>query len=90
MKNKKAGGAEAAELDLDDDQGVALALTESANAAAAAGESKKGDPMKELMVGRKHPLIEYISDNVAKFVMLRAPSEEYFLYGLRRNEWAIS
>jgi hypothetical protein len=48
------------------------------------------EPMKEIILGRKHPLIEYMSDINTKFILLRSPTEEYFIHGLKSSQWAVS
>lgn len=51
---------------------------------------KKVDPMKDLILGNKHPLVEYMSDNKTKFYAFKSLSEDYFIRGLRTNTWALS
>lgn len=48
------------------------------------------DPMKELLIGGKHPLNAYMSDNKTHFIMVRAPNEAFLNQGIKSNQWAIS
>ena len=41
------------------------------------------EPLKELFLGKKHPMIPFISDNETKFFIVRAPTEDYLLLGAK-------
>ena len=43
------------------------------------------EPLKDLFIGKKHPMIPYMSDNETKFFIVRAPSEEYLLLGAKKT-----
>lgn len=66
-------------------ENVDINMDDEAVQGANNGEAKRTDPMKDLIIDKKHPLIEYIAENSTKFVMLRAPSEDYLIHGLKTS-----
>jgi hypothetical protein len=54
---------------------------------AQAGSS---EPLKDLFVGKKHPMTPYMSDNETKFFIVRAPCEDFLLLAARRSSWCLT
>ena len=39
------------------------------------------EPLKDLFLGKRHPMIPYMSDNETKFFIVKAPNEDYLILG---------
>lgn len=48
------------------------------------------EPLKDLFLGKRHPMIPYMSDNETKFFIVKAPNVDYLLLGARETQWALS
>jgi hypothetical protein len=48
------------------------------------------EPLKDLFLGKRHPMIHYMSDNETKFFIVKAPNEDYLKLGARSTQWALS
>jgi hypothetical protein len=81
IKDKSAGSKTgiAGEIGLDADE-VAL------------GDQKKkqSDPLKEVLVGGKHPLTGVMSSIRTRFFFVKAPSLEFLALGIRTSQWALT
>lgn len=65
-----------------DDLATILNASESGIGGTAAdlNEKKKNlDPLKDLLIGSKHPLIGIMSNNKTRFFIVKAPSNDYIL-----------
>lgn len=41
------------------------------------------EPLKDLFLGKRHPMIPYMSDNDTKFFIVKAQNEDYLILGAR-------
>ncbi len=41
------------------------------------------EPLKDLFLGKRHPMIPYMSDNETKFFIVKAQNEDYLILGAR-------
>ena len=41
------------------------------------------EPLKDLFLGKRHPMIPYMSDNETNFFIVKAPNDDYLTRGAR-------
>jgi hypothetical protein len=41
--------------------------------------------LKEILDGKKHPLLNFMTDQNTQFFIVRAPSEDFFVMALKKN-----
>lgn len=68
--------AESTELMIEGIEGGMLNVTESG---LPDKESGSGEPLKEIVEGKRHALVPYMTENRTRFFIVKAPNEEFLI-----------
>lgn len=68
-------------------EGGMLAVTESG---LPDQESGSGEPLKEIVEGKRHALVPYMTENRTRYFIVKAPNEDFLIQGIKSCSWSLS